>query len=70
MEVKDFPRMSYADAMKYYGSDKPDIRFDMKFVELTDLVQNKGFKVFDLKLALNNDKKITVAAKDGKIKFF
>ncbi len=47
MEVKDFPRMSYADAMKYYGSDKPDIRFDMKFVELTDLVQNKGFKVFD-----------------------
>lgn len=56
MEVKDFPRMSYADAMKYYGSDKPDIRFDMKFVELTDLVQNKGFKVFDdaeLVIAIN-----------------
>lgn len=56
IEVKDFPRMSYADAMKYYGSDKPDIRFDMKFVELTDLVQNKGFKVFDdaeLVIAIN-----------------
>ncbi len=47
LELNDFPRISYADAMKYYGSDKPDIRFDMKFVELTDLVKNKGFKVFD-----------------------
>ncbi len=47
MELEDFPRISYADAMKYYGSDKPDIRFDMKFVDLTDLVHNKGFKVFD-----------------------
>jgi len=42
-----FPRMSFADAMKNYGSDKPDIRFGMKFVELNDLVQNKGFSVFD-----------------------
>jgi aspartyl-tRNA synthetase len=47
IEVGAFPRMSYADAMKQYGSDKPDIRFDMQFVELTDLAQNKGFKVFD-----------------------
>jgi aspartyl-tRNA synthetase len=39
--------MTYADAMKFYGSDKPDIRFDMKFEELNDLVQNKGFTVFD-----------------------
>jgi len=43
----DFPVMDYQDAMKYYGSDKPDIRFDMKFVELNDVAQNKGFKVFD-----------------------
>jgi aspartyl-tRNA synthetase len=42
-----FPRMTYADAMKYYGSDKPDIRFDMKFVELKDAVSGKDFVVFD-----------------------
>ena len=47
VEINEFPRMDYADAMKYYGSDKPDIRFDMKFVEINDVTQNKGFKVFD-----------------------
>jgi aspartyl-tRNA synthetase len=47
LQIASLPRMTYADAMRYYGNDKPDIRFDMKFVELTDLVQNKGFKVFD-----------------------
>lgn len=47
VEVGDFPRMPFSDAMKYYGNDKPDIRFDMKFVELNDVAQNKGFKVFD-----------------------
>jgi aspartyl-tRNA synthetase len=47
IEINEFPRMDYADAMKYYGSDKPDIRFDMKFVELNEVAQNKGFKVFD-----------------------
>lgn len=45
--VEPFPRMTWADAMKYYGSDKPDIRFSMKFVELTDLVKGKGFAVMD-----------------------
>jgi len=45
--LSDFPKMSYADAMKYYGSDKPDTRFEMRFAELNDLAQNKGFKVFD-----------------------
>lgn len=43
----DFPRMTWADAMKYYGSDKPDIRFEMKFVELKDLTEGKNFVVFD-----------------------
>ncbi|TAJ14234.1 aspartate--tRNA ligase [Marinilabiliaceae bacterium JC017] len=43
----DFPRLSYEDAMKYYGSDKPDVRFGMKFVELSDLVKESGFKIFD-----------------------
>lgn len=42
-----FPRMTYADAMKYYGSDKPDIRFEMQFVELKDIVSGKDFVVFD-----------------------
>ena len=42
-----FDRMSYHDAMKYYGSDKPDTRFGMRFVELNELAMNKGFKVFD-----------------------
>ncbi|MDD2798669.1 MAG: aspartate--tRNA ligase [Bacteroidales bacterium] len=43
----DFPRMTWADGMKYYGSDKPDIRFEMKFVELKDLTEGKNFVVFD-----------------------
>jgi len=47
IEIHDFPRMSYADAMKLYGSDKPDIRFGMTFVEITDLVNGHDFKVFD-----------------------
>ncbi len=42
-----FPRMTWADAMKYYGSDKPDIRFGMRFVELKDLTEDKNFAVFD-----------------------
>ncbi|WP_109831095.1 aspartate--tRNA ligase [Reichenbachiella versicolor] len=46
-EVGEFVHMQYDDAIKYYGSDKPDVRFDMKFVELNDLAQNKGFNVFD-----------------------
>ena len=47
IEVGPFERMDYAAAMKMYGSDKPDIRFGMPFVELNDLAQNKGFSVFD-----------------------
>ncbi len=47
VEIGTLPRMSYADAMKYYGCDKPDTRFEMKFVELTDVVKGKDFKVFD-----------------------
>ncbi|MDB5089631.1 MAG: aspartyl-tRNA synthetase [Mucilaginibacter sp.] len=41
------PRMQYADAMRLYGSDKPDIRFGMEFVELNDVVKGKGFSIFD-----------------------
>ena len=42
-----FQRMAWADAMKYYGSDKPDLRFGMKFVELRDILKGHGFSVFD-----------------------
>jgi aspartyl-tRNA synthetase len=41
------PRMQYADAMRLYGSDKPDIRFGMEFVELNEVVKGKGFSIFD-----------------------
>ncbi|MCJ8165585.1 aspartate--tRNA ligase [Pontibacter sp. E15-1] len=47
IEIEKLPRMTYADAMKFYGSDKPDTRFDMRFVELNELAQQKGFPVFD-----------------------
>ncbi|WP_025763245.1 aspartate--tRNA ligase [Dyadobacter tibetensis] len=51
IDMPEVPRMTYADAMKLYGSDKPDIRFEMKFVELKgqdrDLVSGKGFGIFD-----------------------
>ena len=45
--TEPFPRMAWADAMKYYGSDKPDLRFGMKFVELMDIMKGHGFSVFD-----------------------
>lgn len=48
IDFKDpFPRMTWADAMRLYGSDKPDTRFGMTFVELKDLTENSGFSVMD-----------------------
>ncbi|WP_343522561.1 aspartate--tRNA ligase [Pedobacter sp.] len=46
-DLPEVPRMQYADAMRLYGSDKPDTRFAMQFVELNNLVKGKGFPVFD-----------------------
>ncbi|MBU8883193.1 aspartate--tRNA ligase [Kaistella sp. DKR-2] len=46
-EFGKFPRMTFEDAMKNYGNDKPDIRFGMKFVEVNELVKGKDFKIFD-----------------------
>lgn len=47
IELPPFQRMSYEDALHHYGSDKPDLRFDLKFIHLTELLKNKGFRVFD-----------------------
>ena len=47
VEIGEFPRMLYDDAMRLYGNDKPDIRFDMKFGELNNVSQHKEFKVFN-----------------------
>ena len=47
LEIKTIPRIEYADAMKWYGSDKPDIRFGMEFKEMDHLVKGKGFSIFD-----------------------
>ena len=47
VEIGDFPRMSYDDAIKKYGNDKPDIRFGMQFGELNEVAQHKDFNVFN-----------------------
>jgi len=47
IDITEFPRMPYSEAMESYGSDKPDIRFGMKIKDLTDLAKGKGFSVFD-----------------------
>lgn len=47
IDMPSVPHMTYADAMKYYGNDKPDTRFEMRFVEMKNVVSGKNFKVFD-----------------------
>ena len=47
IDMPSVPHITYNDAMKYYGSDKPDTRFEMKFVELNDIAKGRGFQVFD-----------------------
>ncbi len=46
VELGEFPRLSYAEAIRRYGSDKPDLRFDMELVDIAELVRNSEFKVF------------------------
>lgn len=47
IELNYFPRMTFEDAMNYYGSDKPDLRFEMRIVEITYVAKGKGFEMFD-----------------------
>ncbi|MCE7057864.1 aspartate--tRNA ligase [Algoriphagus sp. AGSA1] len=47
VELEEVQRMTFADAMRLYGNDKPDLRFDMKFVELNPIAKGKGFGIFD-----------------------
>jgi aspartyl-tRNA synthetase len=47
VDLPEFVRMQYSEAMAKYGSDKPDLRFGMEFIELTDVAQNQGFQLFD-----------------------
>lgn len=47
IELADFDRMTYADAMRLYGSDKPDLRFGMSFVDISEATKGKGFNVFE-----------------------
>lgn len=60
VDLADFPRMDYADAMRDYGSDKPDLRFDMKFQYLTEIAQGQDFKIFDQAEAV-----VAIVAKGG-----
>ena len=47
VDINDFPRIAYDDAIKLYGTDKPDIRFDMKFIDLTKETKGHGFNIFE-----------------------
>ncbi len=62
IELNEFPKMEYADAIRLYGSDKPDIRFGMQFVELNGVAQGHGFGVFD-----NAELVVGINVKDGAV---
>ena len=60
IKLNDFPILSYEDAMKKYGSDKPDIRFDMQIHNLNEVLKNNKIEIFD-----NNDSNLCICIKDG-----
>ena len=60
VDIEKFPRICYDDALSLYGTDKPDIRFDMKFVDISGLAKGNGFDVFD-----SSELVIAINIKDG-----
>ncbi|NWK78444.1 aspartate--tRNA ligase [Aquitalea sp. LB_tupeE] len=65
VELGKFPRMTYNDAMFYYGSDKPDLRVSLKFTELTDLMKTEEFKVFRGAADLPNGRVVALRVPGG-----
>ena len=65
VELADFPRMTYQDAMFYYGSDKPDLRIPLKFIELTDVMKDVPFKVFSTAANLENGRIVALCIPGG-----
>lgn len=54
IQAKPFPKMTYVDAMNKYGSDKPDLRFDLEFTDVTELAKSSGFQVFEGAATMEN----------------
>ena len=65
VDLGDFPRMQYSDAMFYYGSDKPDMRISLKFTELTDLMKTEEFKVFRGATDMKNGRVVALRVPNG-----
>ncbi|HJV07547.1 MAG TPA: aspartate--tRNA ligase [Chromobacteriaceae bacterium] len=65
VELSEFPRMTYNDAMFYYGSDKPDLRVSLKFTELTDLMKTEEFKVFRAAADMPNGRVVALRVPGG-----
>ncbi|WP_144373124.1 aspartate--tRNA ligase [Vogesella urethralis] len=65
VELGKFPRMTYGDAMFYYGSDKPDLRVSLKFTELTDVMKSEEFKVFRGAADMANGRVVALRVPNG-----
>ena len=65
VDLGDFPRMQYSDAMFDYGSDKPDMRISLKFTELTDLMKTEEFKVFRGAADMKNGRVVALRVPNG-----
>ena len=69
VDLPDFPRITYADAMSKYGSDKPDLRIGLELTEVTDIVKDSGFKVFVDAASAKNGKVAALCLPGGNAMF-